>query len=73
MLVDRKSGVYHAVHTTAIFICRTLVLESPHDEFRRGHMGPRRRFSSGLVRVARGARQPVPRADRHRGTAEHLI
>ena len=67
LLIDRKPTVDHAVHTTGIFVRRTLesfrlpeeclgppvrrvalyspsgrglTLESPHDEYRVGRMGP---------------------------------
>jgi multiple sugar transport system ATP-binding protein len=84
MLADRKPAVDHAVHTTGIFVRRTLesfalpedclgppvrrvalysprgrsmVLESPHDEFRVGRMGALyRRALDACVRAAKDGR-----------------
>ncbi|HEY0016355.1 MAG TPA: NAD(P)/FAD-dependent oxidoreductase [Longimicrobium sp.] len=85
MLADRKPAVDHAVHTTGIFVRRTLesfdlpddclgppvrrvalysprgrslVLESPHDEYRVGHMGPL--YRRGLDACLRAGVQWAP-------------
>lgn len=85
LLADRKPTVDHAVHTTGIFVRRTLesfdlpddclgppvrrvelysprgrsiVLESPHDEYRVGRMGPL--YRSGLDACHRACVQWAP-------------